>query len=70
MRTRAPRGSVTVRMKTPPALVRADPPIGRHPAPTERCSMYLRRPEPGRTWPQSTTLDRLRDTCASGSANA
>jgi hypothetical protein len=31
---------------------------------------YGLRPEPGRTWPQSTVRVRWREICASGSVNA
>ena len=49
-----------VRVNVPVAPVRARPLRERQPAPAARCSTYVRRPEPGRTWPHTTACEPAR----------
>src|SRR5215471_176072 len=67
-RTLIPRARFTATRNVPPTPVRQPPTFTQRPFRT-RWIAYGLRPEPGRTWPQSTVRVPRRENCASGSAN-
>lgn len=69
-RTLVPAETFTTARNVPDLPVCFVPPTFTQCLPRRRWMTYGLRPEPGRTWPQSTVRDPLRDISASGSANA